>query len=375
MATKEKRLSDIDIAKGLSARIEFLTSEDSPFSDGYSIEKEEEFLQSVGRIAEDDPLYDRVIELEDRKERLEKMQAEHAARKGADVLVKPSEAAALGELGRLVDDGVDRMELHTIEAVRMFMGRRREPGSEAAYIIGGRRVAAALRNLWLLTGNDNPYADWALVRHEHSMEDLRKLVAQETRRGEELLGASRSRGISFAIVRSEKPVSVNLGFGSPYGYEVASLIADFDLFVRVMKTLERKSLKTDEEVRALIARVTRLIRGTWNSTERFSNWLTRPEIVGLSRRDFAVADVDEAAAKRVEFVTQVFGVVQASIFTAELAPSHSRRRFNLSAEERRLLLEIGARLAAAEQEEAAAAVGGEAEAGADGDVREAAAAG
>ncbi|RMX08227.1 TIGR03761 family integrating conjugative element protein [Corticibacter populi] len=365
MATKEKRLSDIDIAKGLSARIEFLTADNSPFSDGYSIEEEEKFLQSA-EIAEDDPLYDRVIELEDRKERLEQMRAEHAARKGADVLVKPSEAAALGELGRLVDEGVDKMELHTIEAVRMFMGRRRAPGSEAAPIIGGRRVAAALRNLWLLTANDNPYADWALVRHEHSMEDLRKLVVEETRRGEELLGASRSRGISFAIVRSEKPASVNLGFGSPYGYEVAPLIADFDLFVRVMKTLERKSLKTDEEVRALIARVTRLIRGTWNSTERFSTWLTRQEIVALSRRDFAVRDADEAAAKRVEFVTQVFGVVQASIFTTELAPSHSRRRFSISPEERRLLLEIGARLAAGEQEAASVADGDDAGAGRDG---------
>ena len=42
----------------------------------------------------------------------------------------------------------------------MFMGRMREPGGEAAPIVGGKRVAAALRGLWLLTGNDNPYADW-----------------------------------------------------------------------------------------------------------------------------------------------------------------------------------------------------------------------
>ena len=122
----------------------FATEPNSPFSDGYSIAKEEAALAEymAGPMSETDPLYDRYIELEDRKDRLERRKVEFDGRKGAESVVTRQEARAIDALGALVDEEVDQMTIHTKEAYRMFMGRTREPGKEAAPIIGGRRVAA-----------------------------------------------------------------------------------------------------------------------------------------------------------------------------------------------------------------------------------------
>ena len=52
----------------------FATEDNSPFSDGYSIAGEEAALATFlgGPMDEADPLYDRYIELEDRRDRLER---------------------------------------------------------------------------------------------------------------------------------------------------------------------------------------------------------------------------------------------------------------------------------------------------------------
>ena len=74
------------------------------------------------------------------------MQQEFKSRKGAGPLVTRDEARGMDELGTLVDEEVDQMTIHTKEAYRMFMGRMREPGGEAAPIVGGKRVAALIKS-------------------------------------------------------------------------------------------------------------------------------------------------------------------------------------------------------------------------------------
>ena len=98
--------------------LSFSTEPNSPFSDGYSIAGEEAALAEfmAGEMDESDPLYDRYIELEDRKDRLERMQAEFKSRKGAGALVTRDEVRGMDELGTLVDEDVDQMTIHTKEA-------------------------------------------------------------------------------------------------------------------------------------------------------------------------------------------------------------------------------------------------------------------
>lgn len=337
---------------------DFLTEKNSPFDDGYSINKEENFLSDFisGEKREDDPLFDRYVELVDRKERLEKVQAAFNARKGSDSQVKPAEFFAMDELGSLIDSESDLMTLHTKEAFRLFMGRAREPGKEAAPIVGGRRTASALRNLWMLTANDNPYADWALLRHEQSISEIEDRLANEVKAAEKMLHELQARGLTFSVLKSETPQPLQLGFKSPYGYSISRLIVDFDYFVRLQKTLARKTLRSDAQMRQSISEVTRIIRRVFNETGRFDRWLIQKEIQNLSRLDFIkeAAANREGSEKRVEFVTEVFGMVPADVFTAKLQPRHSRRRYSISEADQKMLQSAGVDIAKAAANMAAA---------------------
>ncbi|MCB1454458.1 MAG: hypothetical protein KDJ43_12510, partial [Rhizobiaceae bacterium] len=103
--------------------IVFERAAESPFPDGYSLEKEAAVLKDL--IDADDPdagdprwpRYELYLE---RLGAFERMQAEYQVSAGAESKVAPQEANKMRELGALVDDGVDLMELHTKEGFRMF---------------------------------------------------------------------------------------------------------------------------------------------------------------------------------------------------------------------------------------------------------------
>ena len=355
---KQPRLKSSDKPAAIPAPkslIGFSTEENSPFTDGYSITGEEALLAAymAGPMREDDPLYERYIELEDRKDQLARMQAKFHTRKGSDPDVKPAEFFAMDDLGSLVDSEDDLMTLHTKEAFRLFMGRVREPGSDVAPIVGGRRVASSLRSLWLLTGNDNPYADWSLLRHEQSMEEVNERLQEEIKAAETLLSSQQQRGLSYSVLKSAQPQSLQLGFRSPYGYSISRLIVDYDYFIRLQKTLGRKTLLSDQQMRRSITEMTRFIRRVFNEVARFSRWLMQPDINALSRLDFITEHASEEGKQRVEFVHEVFGMVPADVFTAKLQPRHSRRRYTLTEKERNLLQSVGVQLAEAEAKRAA----------------------
>lgn len=346
----------IPAAKGMS----FVTEPNSPFADGYSIEGERAALAAflgdpTRQHDEGDPLYDRHIELIDREDQLERMRAQYESNKGADVLVEHREVKAMNFLGSLVDDGVDQMSLHTKEAFRMFMGRSRDPEKRLQPIIGGKRIAAALRALWVLTGNDNPYAEWGLLRHEQTIIEVGKLLSKHIADAQAALDQQKARGLSFSVLQSSSPQVLNLGFKSPYGYAVAQLVSDFDYFVRLQKTLERKNLRSDAQVRQVITETTRVIRRVFNETARFDRWLMREQIKGLCRADF-VPDGDPVGAKRVEFAVEVFGPCPPEVFSGKLQPRHSRRRIQITPAERKLIQAIAEEMLRREREAEAVAI-------------------
>ena len=330
--------------------LRFAIEQNSPFSDGYSIKGEEaalvDFLADRNRMLNiNDFDQDRYIEWEERKQRLEAMQERFAKSNQAEYLVTPSESSSINTLGSLIDDedDGDTLEIHTLEAIRMFMGRAKDPEGKSPPIVGGKRVASALRTLWDQTANDNPYADWALLRHEQTIKDVALRLKNETTLAVSALDDQKKRGLSYSVLRSSAPKTLQLGFKSPYGYAVASLISDFDYYIRVQKTLARKNLSSDDKVRQSIALVTRLIRRIFNETVRFHRWLLRDELRGLSRLDFMPTAV-EKAAKRVQFATEVFGPIPADVYSGALQPRHSRRRIQITAPERQLLATVTAKL-------------------------------
>ena len=242
----------------------------------------------------------------------------------------------LSDIGALVDEAPDTMALHTREAYRLFVGRSLDVAKQREPIVGGRRVAAALRAIWYLSGNDNPYADWVLVDIGERISEIGISLQRETQRGEDRLRALKQRGLNFSVLQSRVPQQVELGFRSPYGYAVADLVVRYDYFNRVIKTLVRKDLLPDREGRSLIFSYTRRLRGMFEEPVRFERWLMREELRPLSRRDFLPA-AEAEARKRVQAVMALFGPVPRDVFTGARVPRHSRRRVELTAQEFKLL--------------------------------------
>jgi integrating conjugative element protein (TIGR03761 family) len=276
---------------------------DSPFSDGYSLEKERQALIDLIDASpknEADPRYPRLLLFEERLREFDAMREEYEHRAGAEKIVTPQEVNSLKSLGTLVNEDQDTMQLHTKEAFRIFMGRAKDPDGQYAQIVGGKRVAAALKCLWLLSGADNPYSDWALLRHEELMSEICHKLDKEVSRLQQKLDAQRARGLQYSILRSTEPKVLVLGFKSPYGYAISDLVATFDYYVRTVKTLVRKDQLTDDQGRQNIRELTRTIRASFIETARFERFLMRQELRELCRADFVPNASGDAALRKAD---------------------------------------------------------------------------
>ncbi len=199
--------------------------------------------------------------------------------------------------GQLVDETPDAMTLHTQDAYRMFTGRAADPASNAPAIPGGRRFAAVLKAIWYLSANDNPYADWILIRVYASLSGIRAQMGQVIQSREAEFERLRRRGLALSVLASRSPVTVELGFRSPYGYATAEAIVDFDYHVRMVKTLVLKDRMSDEAGRAEIRTIGRGLRALFLEPIRWERNLLREEMLPLSRRDF-LPGTDDAARTR-----------------------------------------------------------------------------
>ena len=321
----------------------FPVNKASPFQDGYDIAAERIALKDMVE-ADDldmaDPRFSRYAELERREALLRQMQSEHSAMDGAEKEVSYREAVKVKmDLGKLTDEADDSMTIHTREASRLFIGRAKLPGESGYGQSGGKKVGASLRAIWYLSGNDNPYADFALIEAHGSIESTMATIEERITAMELRLEKIQRRGLTFSVVRADPPVSVELGFRSPYGYAVVRLISSFDYFVRLVKTLVRKDLLSDKEGYQDIFTITRSCRRIFERVVWFQRYLMKEELRQLSRVDW-LPTADEPAKKRVRAAVALFGELPRDVFNGDLTPRHSRRQLDVSAEELRLLNEV-----------------------------------
>ena len=244
--------------------------------------------------------------------------------------------AANAQLGQLADATPDTMSLHTKDAYRIFTGRGADAAGKLPPIPGGRRFAAVLKSIWHLSANDNPYADWILIRMYEGLVAIRAHLSRVITAREEAIEILKRKGLSLAVMGSRRPKTVELGFRSPYGYATAEAIVEFDYYVRMIKTLIHKDRMSDDEGRAAIREVGRELRALFLEPIRWERHLLREELRQLSRSDF-LPGADEIAHQRVRAVVALFGEVPRKVFTGAQAPRHTRRRVKLSEAELRLL--------------------------------------
>lgn len=271
------------------------------------------------------PLFSRYQRYMERCEALERERGLHLLRQEADVSVALSDAAKLSRMGQLSSDGGDRMRLHTRDAMRLFLGRVPKPGEKGYAMAGGKRVAAALRALWSLSANDNPYADWALVEVDDRISALRQTIESEQRHALAGLDAMRQKGLDYTILQSRDPAEVALGFASPYGYMIAGLLVEVDFLVRVIKSAVLRDLIGSENGREGVHRVKHKCLSVFHFAVRWQNVLSRPEFAKLSRLDL-LPNAAGQSTQRAEALSALLGPVPQEILSLEKQPRHSKRR-------------------------------------------------
>lgn len=308
---------------------DFLTSPNSPFPDGYDIEGEAAALAHL--IQSDipdttDPLFPRFVQYEERLRQLESINAS----KKTQVQTLDQQVSGIGKLESEEDD---QMTLHTRDAMRLFVGRPAGDGQRA--IAGGRRVAASLRQLWGLSSNDNPYADWMLVQFDDQIQKIRQDLTGVAERTLGRLEDMRQKGLAYSVLKSAAPVPVSLGFVSPYGYAVATAVVEFDWLSRVVKSAQRRDVLSSSEAHTILFETKRKCRSVFEPIVRAAALMMRDELRPLTRADFLSSD--DNALKRVAAVQGLFGICPKDVFVGTRTPRHTRRSVHLSDAELRLL--------------------------------------
>lgn len=227
------------------------------------------------------------------------------------------------EIGRLQAEDQEYMLVHTKDALRMFIGRGADPDEKVARIPGAKAVATALRQMWIISGRDNPYADWALLMAEEGLDARIRSVEANRENALGKIQELEKRGLHISLLKSERPVRVDLGFRSPYGFLIAHLVVAFDEFVRAVKTLQSRDLISADEARIEIRSVLRPTRALFDLILRQQSILARPVFASVKRADFSSHSVD--VRKRLTELAALWPGLPDEILQGTLLPRHTRR--------------------------------------------------
>lgn len=90
--------------------------------------------------------------------------------------------------------------------------------------------ARDLKPLWRAAQQDDPYADWQLLRIQQQLESDHSTLSWQMQRYEKVLHYEPY--IQLELATTDKPMRVNLNFSVPYAYMSAQLLGLFDYLLR-----------------------------------------------------------------------------------------------------------------------------------------------
>ncbi len=131
-------------------------------------------------------------------------------------------APTIGEPGPLRGD--IWMTLHTRKAQELVRGR---PGTEGREpVVGLGLFTDRLRLVWQAAGDDDPWADWWLIKVDEAIREREALFRCQRQDLDERL--ARMGSIDIAVPESTRPYRMPLRFASPYAYQAAGLVSTYD---------------------------------------------------------------------------------------------------------------------------------------------------
>ncbi len=151
------------------------------------------------------------------------------------------------------------LTVQTRQAQQLIRGR--DGSLDKPAIIGLIGFADRLRVIWQAARDDDPYADWWLIKVHEALEQARKSVNQYQ---EDLATLkAKMQAMEVTVAESLRPYRIRLQFANPYAYQGAQLIAEYDTLVRTVLTYRHIGQLDDESAKVIINLCARKIRGTF----------------------------------------------------------------------------------------------------------------
>lgn len=169
-------------------------------------------------------------------------------------------------------------------------------------ILGLMRFSHRVGDVWRAAQQDDPYADWMLLRIEEAVDKGRAFIAEKNR----ALGHSLNSlgGLRIELASSQQPATVELGFGTPFGYMGAYLLGDFDELARSALTAQHCALLNRD-------RAAEIIRAGGHAVRRVYQLPALWKRTGLTRE--AVRQGTESAANAARLMGELpAGVLELS---------------------------------------------------------------
>ena len=151
------------------------------------------------------------------------------------------------------------LTVQTRQAQRLIQGRN--GSEEKPAIVGLIGFADRLRLIWHAARNDDPYADWWLIRIHEAIEQARAFIRRSQSEIDEKL--AQSSAIEIETAESLRPYRIPLQFANPYAYQGAHLIGEYDTLVRTLLTGCHVSLLDRASSAQFVQHGGRRIRGTF----------------------------------------------------------------------------------------------------------------
>ncbi len=213
------------------------------------------------------------------------------------------------------------LELHTRNAFGFILGR--DKTVTQSFIPGLFVYANAVRSIVTAAMQDDPWADWALIRIEEAMLKVDAIINAERDLIKQRVSDLKNEGILLSPLTNKKPTKIVIDFHSPYALRGALLVAKFDTVIRELLPFRTTGIIDDAEWRFAVRKVGIAIQNLFMIAMRF-------KYRGVSRESYI--KMPESAL--VLNVLAVAGKIPNNIVTGDKIPKLMPRvqRFKIDAQ-------------------------------------------
>ena len=155
--------------------------------------------------------------------------------------------------------------LHTGQAELVWNGKQTKPnlaGVRPPGTVSVALVSGALRYLFLATATDNPWADFALLRFQDAIANVREVCRERTTTIKDLIAMrAASTSVTTSLMSRQTPHVFELVLYTPYHGLLVDTLAEWDNTVRYVLTFNAAGRMDSATTRTLIESLRNLLVG------------------------------------------------------------------------------------------------------------------